>query len=207
MEVKNQRQRIGADSLVQVPGWNCRVFAGPNVIGFDEGNQRDKNHPKPCRKQMKLIEIDRCWGDEYGWMGTKALNDRAKEGFIKIKAEPDERLGVRESLRHCNPWNTPEASITILLWTGESSKWWVILGSECQSCQMRCNMGFLCTFFENWYSATKYLSFIWPQATDKKDKLTLARMMMMLCKQILAWTSGMKEFQAKKPDVFNGLLR
>lgn len=31
-------------------------------------------------------------------MGTKALNDRAKEGFIKIKAEPDERLGVRESL-------------------------------------------------------------------------------------------------------------
>ena len=30
-------------------------------------------------------------------MGTKALNDRAKEGFIKIKAEPDERPGVAPS--------------------------------------------------------------------------------------------------------------
>ena len=69
----------------------------------------------------------------------KALNDRAKEGFIRIKAEPDERPGVCPVICTGNVVGTPcfYLNLSLVAREGESSKWWAISGSKCLSCQMR----------------------------------------------------------------------
>ena len=117
--IANRRQRIGADSLAresQCPQYSWAI-CGAGIAADSSWS------PNRVTCLHHLHRPD------------KALNDRAKEGFIRIKAEPDERpvvCHVSMLLERPHYWN-----LSLVVREGESSKWWAISGSKCLSCQMR----------------------------------------------------------------------
>ena len=101
--IANRRQRIGADSLARnLSALRAYAICAAGVaLGWSPKRVNCLHH-----------------------LPDKALNDRAKEGFIRIKAEPDERPGVCPFICTGNVVGTPcfYLNLSLVAREGESSK-------------------------------------------------------------------------------------
>ena len=101
--IANRRQRIGADSLARnLSALRAYAICAAGVaLGWSPKRVNCLHH-----------------------LPDKALNDRAREGFIRIKAEPDERPGVCPVICTGNVVGTPcfYLNLSLVAREGESSK-------------------------------------------------------------------------------------